>query len=95
MFIKKCEAETKDNTPCKQPGMLNGKCRFHGGLSSYEEEAAMLASDYKLIKDSMDQIAIGQWWERLDQHFEHLNAAKRRKASRLKRKSLRSNRDQN
>src|SRR5207249_3154946 len=29
----RCEARTRSGAPCRCPGMPNGKCRIHGGLS--------------------------------------------------------------
>lgn len=31
---KKCGAKTRAGHPCKNPAMLNGRCRLHGGLST-------------------------------------------------------------
>jgi hypothetical protein len=28
-----CGAKTRQGTPCRQPAMLNGRCRLHGGKS--------------------------------------------------------------
>jgi hypothetical protein len=30
----RCGAKTRRATPCVQPAMPNGRCRFHGGLST-------------------------------------------------------------
>ena len=32
-YRKLCGAKTKRGTPCKNPGMENGRCRLHGGLT--------------------------------------------------------------
>lgn len=29
----KCLAKTRSGTPCQKPGMANGRCRLHGGLT--------------------------------------------------------------
>lgn len=36
MFVTKCGAKARTNKckPCRQPAMLNGRCRLHGGLST-------------------------------------------------------------
>jgi hypothetical protein len=31
---KRCGAKTRRGTPCQCPGMKNGRCRLHGGLST-------------------------------------------------------------
>jgi hypothetical protein len=33
MTTKACGAKTRQDTPCKKPAMLNGRCRLHGGLT--------------------------------------------------------------
>lgn len=35
MFAKKCGAKARTNghKPCRQPAMVNGRCRLHGGKS--------------------------------------------------------------
>lgn len=30
----RCEARTRQGTPCQAPAMKNGRCRMHGGLST-------------------------------------------------------------
>ena len=30
----RCGAQTRTGTPCKGPGMANGRCRMHGGAST-------------------------------------------------------------
>jgi len=30
----RCGAKTRQGTPCQCPGMRNGRCRIHGGLST-------------------------------------------------------------
>lgn len=30
---RRCGAKTRAGTPCKQPGMANGRCKMHGGPS--------------------------------------------------------------
>lgn len=30
----RCGAKTRAETPCKGPAMPNGRCKFHGGLST-------------------------------------------------------------
>ncbi len=30
----RCGAKTRQGTPCRCPGMRNGRCRIHGGLST-------------------------------------------------------------
>ena len=30
----RCGAKTRKGTPCKAPGMANGRCRLHGGKST-------------------------------------------------------------
>jgi hypothetical protein len=30
----RCGAKTRRGTPCQSPGMANGRCRLHGGLST-------------------------------------------------------------
>ena len=30
----RCGAKNRQGTPCQQPAMKNGRCRFHGGLST-------------------------------------------------------------
>lgn len=32
MTTKLCGAKTRTGEPCKQPGLANGRCRFHGGI---------------------------------------------------------------
>lgn len=36
MFVRKCgaKARTNNHRPCRQPAMLNGRCRLHGGKST-------------------------------------------------------------
>ena len=29
----RCEARTRNGTPCRSPAMANGRCRMHGGKS--------------------------------------------------------------
>ena len=29
----RCGARTRNGTPCRSPGMANGRCRMHGGKS--------------------------------------------------------------
>jgi hypothetical protein len=35
-MAKLCGAKARSNSnkPCKKPALLNGRCRFHGGLST-------------------------------------------------------------
>ena len=30
----RCGAKTRKGTPCRQPAMLNGRCKMHGGKST-------------------------------------------------------------
>jgi hypothetical protein len=30
----RCEAKTRNGTPCRGPAMANGRCRMHGGTST-------------------------------------------------------------
>jgi hypothetical protein len=30
----RCEARSRSGNPCKGPAMANGRCRFHGGMST-------------------------------------------------------------
>ena len=30
---RRCGAKTRKGAPCQSPGMPNGRCRMHGGLS--------------------------------------------------------------
>ena len=32
--VPRCRAKTRAGTPCKGPGMPNGRCRMHGGTST-------------------------------------------------------------
>lgn len=32
--VPRCGAKTRSGTPCRGPGMLNGRCRMHGGTST-------------------------------------------------------------
>jgi uncharacterized protein YjcR len=34
MDAPRCGAKTRKGTPCKSPGMKNGRCRMHGGMST-------------------------------------------------------------
>lgn len=31
---EKCEARTRQGTPCQAPAKMNGRCKLHGGLST-------------------------------------------------------------
>ncbi len=31
---KQCGAKTRSGKPCRTPGMPNGRCRMHGGMST-------------------------------------------------------------
>jgi hypothetical protein len=38
--MKACGAKTRNGTPCKRPGMENGRCKLHGGASLKGAESA-------------------------------------------------------
>ncbi len=40
---KLCGARTRADRPCRNPSMSNGRCRFHGGLSTGPRTAEGLA----------------------------------------------------
>jgi hypothetical protein len=43
MAAPRCSAHTRSGTCCRQPAMPNGRCRFHGGLSTGPRTAEGLA----------------------------------------------------
>jgi hypothetical protein len=43
MAAPRCRAHTRSGTCCRQPAMSNGRCRFHGGLSTGPRTADGLA----------------------------------------------------
>jgi hypothetical protein len=43
MAARRCDATTRSGACCRQPAMLNGRCRFHGGLSTGPRTAEGLA----------------------------------------------------
>jgi hypothetical protein len=91
MFTKKCGAETKGNTPCKQPAMPNGKCRFHGGESSYYDEKTLkIAGDLFEARANMRKCE-----KRLYKRLDRLAAMRKKKADKMKINSVQSNHDQN
>jgi hypothetical protein len=32
--VRRCGAKNRRHTPCRAPAMKNGRCKFHGGLST-------------------------------------------------------------
>ena len=48
----RCGAKTRQGTPCQCPGMRNGRCRIHGGLSTGPKTAAGIERIRKALRNT-------------------------------------------
>lgn len=51
---ERCEAKTRKGTPCQCKALQNGRCKFHGGLSTgprTPEGKAKVAANLKRVRD--------------------------------------------
>ena len=51
----RCGAKTRSGKPCQSPGMMNGRCRMHGGKSTGAPKGNKNALKYGLYsKEAID-----------------------------------------
>jgi len=54
---KRCGARTRKGTPCRCKALANGRCRFHGGLSTGPRTAAGRRQSAKNLEKAREALA--------------------------------------
>lgn len=73
-----CKAKTRKGTPCRCKALSNGRCKFHGGLSTGPRTVEGKANAYANL--------VGYWaQQRIDGPYTHSVATRAKIAATLKR----------